>query len=100
MDVSKSFCGESVFFFKSRRGKVSWVKKLADLLGSKYLLEILKTSPTTKNSKNLVKRGYFEKWRAPPFLEIKEGYKVFCVAKLVGDWYSLKYCTPHPLWKL
>ena len=40
---------------------------VADLLGSQYLLEVLETSLTVKNSENVVKNGYFEKrllWRA------------------------------------
>ena len=34
---------------------------VADLLGSQYLLEILQTSLTVKDSGNVVKRRYFEK---------------------------------------
>ena len=34
---------------------------LADLLGSQYLLKILRTSLTVKNSENVVKTGCFEK---------------------------------------
>ena len=43
---------------------------VADLLGSKYLFEILETSFIVTNSKNLVKSECFEKcfqWRAPIF---------------------------------
>ena len=45
---------------------------LADLLGSQYLLEILQTSFTVKNSENMVKSGCFEKhllWRTHFSLE-------------------------------
>ena len=63
---------ESAIFFEIREGcKVSCVKiLLADLLGSQYLLEILQTSLTFKNSEEVIKSGCFEKrlrWRAPIF---------------------------------
>ena len=49
---------------------------LADLLGSQYLFEILKSSLTVKNSENDLKSGCFEKcsrWRAPDFFRNEEG---------------------------
>ena len=52
---------------------------LTDLLGSQYLLEVLQTSLTFKNSEKVVKSVCFKKslrWRVPSFFEMKEGYKV------------------------
>ena len=52
------------------------------LLGVWYLFEILHTSSTLKNSKDVLKSGCFEKrlrWRAPIFFQMKEWYKVSCV---------------------
>ena len=57
MNISKNFSNEERNFFEIKEGfKVSCVKIyfLSELLGSQYLLEILKTSPTVKNSENVV----------------------------------------------
>ena len=75
-DVSKRFRDEVrnffFFFFEMKeRGSVFFENNyLADLLGSQYLLKILQTSLTVKNSENVVKTGCFEKRlrrRAPNF---------------------------------
>ena len=59
----KDYAIESTFF--SNQGGVKSVLcknvLLADLLGSKHLLEILQTLLTYKNSENVVKSGCFEK---------------------------------------
>ena len=50
-----------------------WKYFSASLLESQYLFETLHTSPTIKNSKNVVKRDWFKKalrWRAPIFFEM------------------------------
>ena len=49
---------------------------LADLLGSQYLLEILQTSLTFKNSEEVIKSGCFEKrlrWRRQFFFQNEGG---------------------------
>ena len=78
-DVSKRFRDEVrnffffffFFFLMKGRGSVFCENNyLADLLGSQYLLKILQTSLTVKNSENVVKTGCFEKRlrrRAPNF---------------------------------
>ena len=54
---------------------MSCVKKyfLAELLGSQYLLEILQTSPTVKNSENVVTLRNAFVIRAPIFYENEGG---------------------------
>ena len=74
-DVSKRFRDEvrNFFFFFEMKERCSVFCEnnyLADLLGSQYLLKILQTSLTVKNSENVVKTGCFEKRlrrRAPNF---------------------------------
>ena len=75
-DVSKRFRDEvrNFFFFffemKERCSVFCENNYLADLLGSQYLLKILQTSLTVKNSENVVKTGCFQKRlrrRAPNF---------------------------------
>ena len=77
-DVSKRFRDEvrNFFFFffffemKERCSVFCENNYLADSLGSQYLLKILQTSLTVKNSENVVKTGCFEKRlrrRAPNF---------------------------------
>ena len=61
---------------------------LADLLGSQYLIEILQTSLTFKNTEKVVIIGCFEKllrWRPSTFFEMKEGYKISCIKALMFD---------------
>ena len=64
-----------IFFEMKERCKVSYVKKyfLAELLGSQYLLEILQTSPTVKNSENVVTLRNTFVIRAPIFYENEGG---------------------------
>ena len=64
-----------IFFEMKERCKVSCVKKyfLAELLGSQYLLEILQTSPTVKNSENVVTLRNTFVIRAPIFYENEGG---------------------------
>ena len=73
-------------FFKEREGFFCKNIFLANLLGSQYLIEILETSLTLKNSENVVKSGCFEKrlrWRAPTFFKMKEENEVSCVKILI-----------------
>ena len=47
-----------------------------DLLGSQYLLEVLQTSLTFKNSEKVVKSGCFKKslqWKVPIFFRNEGG---------------------------
>ena len=66
MDVSKSFChGEQNFSKKDKKGMHGVLCKnisQANLKPSQYLLEILQTSLTGKNSEYLVKSGCFKKF--------------------------------------
>ena len=60
MDDSGNFCNEDIYFVKMKhRCKVPCVK-IADLLGSQYLFEILQISLIVKNSENMVKSGCFK----------------------------------------
>ena len=64
VDVFERLCNGERFFFQIKVGVKSVLCKnvlLADLLGSKHLLEILQTLLTYKNSENVVKSGCFEK---------------------------------------
>ena len=59
---------------------------LTDLLGNQHSFEVLQASLTFKNSKNVVKSGCFENIcdEVCQFsFEMKEGYKVSCVKKLI-----------------
>ena len=83
---------DSAIFFKWRKGVrcLVWNCFLADLSGSQYLFEILKTSLTVKNSGNMVKSGCFERtlrWRAPIlFRKLKSLCKIFFFSNLLGGW--------------
>ena len=49
---------------------------LTDVLGNQYLLEVLQTSLTFKNSEKVVKSGCFKKslrWRVPFFFRNEGG---------------------------
>ena len=75
MDVSKRVCNrEQKFLFEIKEGcKVPCVKVFCK---SQYLLKILKTLLTFKNSEKVVKIGCFEKrlrWRVPIFYRNKGG---------------------------
>ena len=64
MDVSKIFGdGDCTISFEMNEGCMEGVfcknSSLADLLGSQYLTEILPTSRTVKNSKNVMKSECF-----------------------------------------
>ena len=80
MDVPKNLCDGDHKFFYWNGGAVSGVSCknifVADLLGSQYLFEILQTSLTVKNSKNVVKNGCsinVHDGERQFFLEMKEG---------------------------
>ena len=82
---------ESAIFFKMKKAcNMSCVKSknifLDDLLRSKYLLDILKTSLTVNNSENVGERGCFENvcdGERQLFFEMKEKYKGCCVEILI-----------------
>ena len=93
MHVSRTCAMESTNFCWNK-GAVSGVLCknvfVADSLGRQYLLKILQSSLTVKNSENVVKSWCFEKLcdgKHQLYFEMKEGYKVSYVKILI---FSLK----------
>ena len=89
MDISQNLCnGEQKFFSEMKEGCTLPCTKMLffdeGLLGCQYLLEILRTSPTTKSDENMVTNIDFKKLCETTIcFAIKNGCKVSCAKILM-----------------